>query len=233
MSAAAFIDAINADTPKAFYKCQEASGTIADSVVGGSKDLSNLFGTIAYQQTGPMGTDFSIRFNTTGFANSNTVPSTVIDNLTFGLWAKLGGGSITNGRRTFIGSGSGTRGWEIQVNLNGTFRYAIDGGAVNGATSAGALSSSAFSLIHVVRRSGTWEYYLNGTVDTANAGADTPTAPLAGDIAQLGAAADLDVYLAYAFVFESALSSTRIAAHYQAAVGGINARISALSGLGW
>lgn len=215
MAAADFIAAINADTPKAFYQCQEASGTIVDSVAGGGVSLSNLFGTIAYQQPGPM-SDFSIRFNTTGNAFSNNVPSLVIDNLTFGLWAKPGGGSISNGRRVFIGSGSGSRGWEIHVDLDGRFRYSINGGATDGALSVGALSSSAFKLIHVVRRSGTWEYYLNGVLDTSNAGTDTPTAALTSDSAQLGAGADLDIYIGYAFVFESAISSARILAHYNA-----------------
>lgn len=217
MSASAFVAAINADGPKAFYQCQDASGTIVDSVSGGQQNLSNLFGTISYQQAGPLN-DFSIRFNTTGNAFSNNAPSIVTDNLTFGLWAKPGGGSISNGRRVFVGSGSGVRGWEIHVDLDGRFRYSVDGGAVDGALSAGALSSSAFSLIHVVRRSGTWEYYLNGVLDTSNAGTDTPTAPLIGDVAQLGANADLDVYIAYAFVFESALSASSILTHYQAAV---------------
>lgn len=224
MSAAAFIAAINADSPKAFYKCQEASGTIVDSVSGGGLNLSNLFGTIAYQQPGPM-SDFAIRFNTTGNAFSNNAPSLATDNLTFGLWAKPGGGSISNGRRLFIGSGSGARGWEIHLDLDGRFRYSVDGGAIDGALSVGALSSSAFKLIHIVRRSGTWEYYLNGALDTSNAGADTPTAPLVGDIAQLGATADLDIYIAYAFVFESALSASRILAHYNASVSGLGPRV--------
>lgn len=210
-----FIAAINADSPKAFYKCQEASGTIVDSVSGGSQSLSNLFGTIAYQQPGPMG-DYSIRFNTTGNAFSNAAASLVTDNFTFGFWGKTGGGSISNSRRCLMNGNSGNRGWEIEVNLDGTFHYGNNAGASAGASSTGVLSASVFKLIHVVRRSGTWEYYLNGVLDTSNAGTDTPTASLTGDSVQLGAATDLDIYIAHAFIFESALSATRIAAHFAA-----------------
>lgn len=218
-----FVAAINADNPVAFYKCQEASGTIVDSVVGGSKSLSNLFGTITYSQPGPMVTDKSIRFNVTGNAFSNQCVSFVTDNFTLGYWGKLGGGSISNGRPTFRnGSGAGAgEGFEIDVNLDGSFLYLPNAGSSGsaGANSTGVLTTSAFKLIHVVRRAGVTEYWINGVADNLNAGGTTPNPANIGDSDQLGAANELDMYIAYAFIFETALSGARILAQYQASQG--------------
>src|SRR5437773_1328746 len=72
--------------------------------------------------------------------------------------------------------------WGIRCEADGTFRYQVVSGGVYkvGTKSVTTLPGKGFLHLVVLLRAGTWEYYINGAVDTANAGTDIPDTPAGG-----------------------------------------------------
>lgn len=211
MAAAQYIAEVLADTPRAFWKFQDASGSPTDSS-GNGLTLSTVTGVPLYQQAGPMN-DFSI--SCPGGVNFQraTPVSTVQDNFTMETWVfvvTVGAAGRTVMANDSTGSGVG---WGIGINTDFTFNY-YAGNGIQGASSTVALSASVWYHLVVLRRSGTWEYYINGVVDQINAGT---TAPGVSDgPSQVGAGNNLSARFAYPTIYESALSVDRIQAHYAA-----------------
>lgn len=158
MSASALVAAVLADSPRAFWQLQDASGNPVDSS-GNSLDMTSVTGAPNYRQTGPLG-DFAIRLQSTVKLNRTTQVSTVVDNFTMECWVKLV--TSTDGRTLFGNGFSATTGWGIQIDSDSKFRSEINDGAGSGVKSVNALSTTAWSHVVVLRRATNWEYYFNG-----------------------------------------------------------------------
>lgn len=214
MSAAAYVAAVLADTPRAFYQLQDASGNPVDSS-GNALNMTSVTGAPAYHEIGPL-SDFAIRLESTETLVRSTQVSTVVDNFTMEIWIKLTSVG-SNGRNVLSNGFSATTGWGILVDTDFKFLGAVNDGAGVGSKSVNPLSTSAYHMINVLRRAATWEYYFDGALDTPTGAAGVPGIP-AGPV-QVGAGSVLDATVAYASIYETALSAGRILAHYQAAVG--------------
>lgn len=212
MSAAAYISAVMADSPRAFWKLQETSGLPQDSS-GNGLHMTSTTGSPTYSQTGPMG-DLAILLNAGPNRFSRSPTSTVTDNFTCELWFKIA--SHTGAATIYRDDNNGGVGWGLQIDATAH----ITGYYNSLTTSAGATALTTGNWYHIVvlRRSGTWEIYVNGSVDNGSAGTGAPGSPGAG-VVQLGDGTALAFHAAYMAVYESALSSGRIAAHYSSALG--------------
>lgn len=197
-----------ADSPKVFYKLQDASGNPVDSS-GNGFNMNSITGTPDYHQTGP--TDaFSIRLQAGEVIERSTGPvSTVTDNFTVEIVMKLS--TIGGDGRNCFANGD-TNGWGIMIDGDTKFRSYINGGGGSGVKSANAVPTGSFAHLVVHRDAGQWRYYFNGNLDTDGAAGGTPGAPT-GPM-RVGAGSLLDGWFAYCAVYESALSATRIGVHY-------------------
>lgn len=205
-----YADEILADSPVLYWKLDEASGFPQDSS-GNARHAQETNGTPAYRQPGPFPGSYSINLPVGSRFNYNTGPATTVtDNFTLELWVKLNS-NAANGRTLWR---NGSTGWEISVDIDGAWFWYSNG---NFGADAATFLSSAWRFIHVVRRAGTWEYYVDGNVDTANAGTTAAATPTGG--VQLSAAVSLDVHVSNAAIYSNALSAERIAVHYDAAYG--------------
>lgn len=212
-----YVDEVLTDSPKAFWKCQEASGTLVDSS-GNGLDLSTVTGTPVYQTAGPYTSDYAVRCPGGAGFNRGTLVSTVQSNFTIEMWVMVE--AVTANDQTLIYQGnSGANGWGIVVDTNRTFQY-LCGGVALGASSSGAIGSATFTHIAVKRAASQWTYYVNGSVDTANAGTTNPGAPSGTTTRVINAAGSAQGRYAYIAIYESALSDARVAAHYAASAPG-------------
>lgn len=214
MGATQYSAEVLADTPKAFWKFQDASGSPVDAS-GNGLTLSTVTGTPIYQAAGPM-SDFSIQLDGGENFQRATPVSTVQDNFTMETWVypiTVGAAGRTLMANDSTGSGVG---WGIGITTDFTFNY-YAGNGIQGAPSTVALIANTWSHIVVLRRATIYEYYINGIVDQVNAG---NTAPGVSDgPSQVGAGNNLSARFAYPAIYESALSVDRIQAHFAAAGG--------------
>lgn len=212
-----YINAVLADTPKAFWKCQDASGFPVDSS-GNGLDMTAVSGTPTYHETGPYTPqDFSIGLLAAGFTRN--IVTAVVNNFTLEVWV-MPVGSLASGRIILgnsargLDGANGINGYEIIWNdTTGKFR-ATAGNVADYTASAATLSLNSWYHVVVVRDAGTWKYYVNGAIDTANAGTSAPVTPTG--TAHFGSTV-ANQRIAYAAIYESALSAARVAAHYAAA----------------
>lgn len=212
MGASAYEAAVLADSPRVFYKLQDASGNPADSS-GNGYNISSVTGTLDYHQTGPAADAYSIRFGAGEHADYTTGPvTTVTDNFTVECVVKAV--TVSSSGRNLFDNGD-TTGWGIIIDTDRKFRSVINGTG-QGVASANAVSTTSFSHLVVHRSAGQWRYYFNGSLDTDGAAGGTPTTPT-GNV-KIGAGAGLDAYFAYCAVYQSALNATQIGQHYAALV---------------
>jgi hypothetical protein len=211
---AEYVAAVLADSPKAFWQCQDASGGAVDSIAGA--DMSTVTGTPDYQQPGPMD-DFSIRL-LGGEKIAHTGPVSVVTNnftleLIFHLQA-LGGGN----QAIFDNGNLGSNGWGIITDSLGGrgWRYLAGGVAIGG--NASISLPDRFAHVVCTRNAGTWFYFVDG-VSAGSGGSDVPNAPSGG-----GTTLNRDVSIqgaySYAAIYETALSGAQVAAHFAAMTAG-------------
>lgn len=200
-----------ADGPKAYWECQEASGLPQDSSGNGlhmtSQDLTG--GGFGYREPGPF--DYGILANG-GSRFLRAAVSTAVNNLTLEMWVKIN--LVTNPTQGIFSWNSGANGFILAVTTNFHFFIVVQGVATL-SQSAVALPSgggrAGWSHVVVVRDAGTWKYYLNGQVDTANAGTSTPIAPTGSTIFPGGAS--VQSVVAHLAMYESVLTPTQIKDH--------------------
>lgn len=214
-SAVSYIAAVLADSPKAFWQEQDASGGPVDSS-GNGLDLG-LFGggTSTYQVAGPGTSHFAIETHG-GVAASRSTISTVTDNFTMEFWiypetvADVHQGMFYNGNPA-------SNGYQVQCDQTTLKYYGVLSGVGFLTASTTALTLNAWQYIVIVRRSTQWEYWRNATQDATNPGTAAPTAPSGGNT-RIGnpQGAAMQARQAYVAFYETALSSTRITAHYAA-----------------
>lgn len=212
--AAAYIKAVMADTPKAFWPMQEESGLPSD-ISGNSLPFTSKKRQPVYRRPGPFGSDYSIHMAAnTGLIRSTPV-STATNNISHEFWIYIEelGGSSTNS--VFL-NGNGSTGFGADLLTSGKFQGFCEGVA---GLSQSTTAMSAGSWYHwvFVRDAGTWVYYVNGAVDVANAGTNTPNVPSGTTKVGNPSNNDTSIYrIAYVAFYESALSSTQVANHYNA-----------------
>lgn len=219
------------DSPGAYYRMRESSGSPQDSS-GSGKHLTTTLGSPVYSQAGPFPGALGIRLPAGSCFRRLTdtaLATTVIDNWTIEGWCLF---ESVDAIRTGFCPASGATGFELKVANPAKWYYARDNLTGQGADAVNALSTTAWQLLHIVRRAGVVEYYYNGALDTASAGGGAPTSPTGGNI-EIGGGGGLAWTVSEVAFYASALSAARIATHYAAAFAGNTTSISAISAIGF
>jgi hypothetical protein len=227
-----------ADTPKGFWMLQDASGAPIDSS-GNGTDMTALAQIAVtgppspcYREPGPhalgryapgAGPDYGIWFPSCGYRR--TLVSTVVNNFSLEIWlwytgALVDSAVIMGNSQRSVASVGGADGWDLLWSgTAGKFMLGF-GNVANLAASAATLSANTWNHIVVCRDAGTSKYYVNGALDTSNAGTSTPLTPTTGASGgtKFGSST-ITQKLAYAALYESALSLAQVQAHYGAALG--------------
>lgn len=207
MPIAEYVAAVMADTPRAFYKMDEASGLPQDSS-GNGLHMDTTLGTPTYRVAGPPGASYAIEMPASCDFTRAAVVSSSVNNFTLEVWFYLIS-CLANGRNVFANDSTGVGGWGIQVDIAGTWAAYRDLTALT--NSPTILRPGVWNQL-VVRRGTTWQVFLNGELNLDPAGAGTPGAPTTGT--QIGAGTNLNCRMALVSVTESALSDARIRERY-------------------
>lgn len=216
-SGALLAAAILADTPKLYWKCQEASGSLVDSS-GNGLGSTATFGAPTYRvaSAASLG-DFMIKLVPADSFTRNPVPSTVVSNFTLELiWQPQ---VITLDTQSIFQIGDPpNNGWGICQLLSGKLQPVLGGVALLTATTTTLTIGTAnwYHVVMVKRGVGTaMEVWINGVLDGAVQAGTAPAAPTLQIGLKLGTS--LTGGVAHAAIYESALSAARIAAHYAVA----------------
>lgn len=171
----AFDQVLMADgAPVAYWKFDDpADGPLADLI--GNRYLGTLGSTPTFRDDGPPGQDFSVHMNGGQTFDRASQVTAVTDNFWISVWFYYEVITLNDQRLIYNGNPA-TNGWGIFCDSNGRFQF-LAGNVAFGPLSAGVMSLNAWNQIVVQRVAGQWEYHLNGAVDTANAGTNTPNAP--------------------------------------------------------
>jgi hypothetical protein len=204
--------AVLADNPVAFWPLQDASGDLED--ISGNNLPFTVHTGIDYQfSAGPIADTTSIRIQG-GEVISRDQISAATDNLTLEFWIHpidvldVNQGMMANQQ-------GGLAGYTVLLQ-GGTLKWRVVAQSVGFLNeSAGAVVEDAWNYLVITRDAGTWKYYLNGVVDTANAGNANPGAPVGGTTLLNGANSITALYACAAF-YDTALSAAQVAAHYAA-----------------
>lgn len=220
MGAAAYATAVLADSPLAYWKLQEASGLPQDSS-GNGLHATSTDGSPAYHQAGAtaMG-DFGIFYNgsAAGLVQRHRYDTAAIDDcvgdIAFECWYKI---NFNNANQPFIVINSNGTGASVFGSSSGHFAAFNNG--VGSSANAAVLTFGTWYHIVVTRESGVWKYYVNGSLDTANAGSQTSTGT--GGVTFWGGVNDNQCYLAHVAYYTHALTATDVSDHYSAATGAV------------
>lgn len=207
--------AVLADRPVGFWKCDEASGGLADSSGHGNALTQNNTGT--YRQTGPGTGNYGIKLNRAGEVtfhktDPGTSPFDFADVMTFEVWVKRS-------------ANQGTGQVLFDKNSAYTLQFAVDnsiyfiGDFVVWATSSIAITDTT-TWHHVVatKNGSTRKIYVDG-IDVTVLVSNTTLAnnnsdfTFGGNNANNGA---FDGTISMGAVYSTALSAARVDAHYAA-----------------
>lgn len=247
MAASDYIAEILADSPMAFYDLQDASGNPVDSS-GNGYDVTTTQGSPAYLETSaPMSGAVSIRLPA-GSSFDRATYSTAVDNMSVELWVQpiaiVGSVRDLFNNTAFRDSPPGAlNGWGALVTSDPYMSSIRQGIALNTAgttllspiaqsslsllpmlgVGGGSLTTGGWHQIIVTRDAGTWKYYLDGAVESTNAGTGAPAAPVDSGsyIARQriggGPTNTWDSRMAFVSYWEVALTATQASDHYDAA----------------
>lgn len=230
---------ILADTPKAFWKCQETARTFPQDASGNALHMATEDKRGVWKCPGPFAyscdasrqppqnphepNDWALGMA----AYRRSVVSTVVNNWTMEILVCPQGPFsdvqmiMGNGDGSTNAGGAST-GYDLfWSGTGGKFQVGYRGVAVNSDSAVTCAINTWYHLI-VCRDAGTLKYYVNGAVDTANAGTGAPATPINGSVGgtKIGNQGAVSQFIAYAAFYETALSAARAAAHYGAIVGG-------------
>ncbi len=202
------------DTPFCYWQCQDTSGDMTDSAgLGHDKPLTFSSNPPTYRVTGPLTSacDKAMSRSAETLAIHFPIIDTSVDDISFEMWIYRGEASSAD-REIWRNGAADTNGWGVYLKPTGEFYYITSAGNVG--SDSTALTQYDWSHIVVVRDSGTWSYYINGSVDVSNAGTDTPSTPAsANTFMNVGKTCEMWAHVAY---YTTALSSTQVADHYAA-----------------
>lgn len=219
MAQTEYTTAVLADTPAAFWLLNDTSGLPQDSS-GNARHFTASSGSFTYEAGAPFSGAQSIRFNVSSnsavFSIAHTFFSTD-DDWTLEAWVKV----ATIGANTQIGVGRGDATLVYAMSLRSTAGQARLSGTNPGGAPATApnLLDCGFRHVAVRNSGGTGDTWLDGDIHsttTAAGGVDT--------LWRLGASSGgstttVDMYVSNFAIYTSALSASRIRAHYNAAIG--------------
>jgi hypothetical protein len=212
-----YVSEVFADTPKAFWQCQEASGFPQDSSGNGFHITSVGTTPCTYQVAGPGAGVFGIRCpghlgaQDARFLRNPAGISTAIDNISFEFWIKRRTTPASN--QGGYASSGGANGVWIGITSAGKLQAVLQGVTTLVASLATVPIDSNYHHCVVVREFGTWRYYIDGALDSS----PSVTAPLAATgYIFFGGVNGLDVDIAYVAQYDVALTAARVAAHYSA-----------------
>lgn len=143
---------------------------------------ATLAGTAGYSSASPKEGGSSLALDgTTGAKASSPLVTNQTDNVTLTAWVKSSG--ATSAHQTILANGNtATSGYGLFLNHGDGDRLSILVAGVNVAGSQVVLTSGEWTHVAAVRRSGTWELYVNGeVVPITNSGA-TPVTPTTGTV---------------------------------------------------
>lgn len=235
-----FAAEVLADSPKAFWKCQDTARTVPVDASGNGLNMATEDKRGVWKCPGPYAescdasrarppdprtpNDWSLGMA----AYRRAVVSTVVNNWTMEIWVCPQGPfadlqMIMGNGDGNTNAGGGNNGYDLYWSgTAGKFQVGYRSVVV---TTDSTITCSINTWYHIVatRSAGTLIYYVNGAVDTANANsANTPITPTsgAGGGTKIGNQGGTSQFIAYAAFYESVLSAARVAAHYGAAIGG-------------
>lgn len=205
----AYVAAVLADTPWLLWRANETSGLLQDSS-GNARHSTGIGGVPQYQVPGAQ----------TGWVAVEVGPSNFIAVLNTGtnaaftaeLWFRPSAAPAAETALWNMGAG-GLNGIAFRLQTNLTYR--VDAEGVSTLATGSTLTAGAWYHFAVVWNGATWVYYLNGSVDVANAGTQVPAIP--SGTWRLGPTASEVARLSHWTHYTSALSAGDIAAHYAAA----------------
>jgi hypothetical protein len=226
--------AITPDAPVVWYRTQESSvGTAAKNEINpGVKDGTYGSG-VDVNQTGPLvgeGKAIYLDGGANDYLTAGTTGSEISDTFTIEAWIKSDNSTIT----TYTEASSGTNGtagqryvWEpiqsggnsglgLSLGTNGLAVYEHGSGLLTPVSAYYTTLGTTWHYVVIVQSSGTAKIYLDGTLvhTGVTSGRTIVYAPNKLGVAQYGNFAG---YVAEPAIYNTALSGTRIAAHYAAA----------------
>lgn len=214
VAALTYAQEVLADTPRAYWKCTDGSGTtLADS--SGNALTATLVNTPALSNAGPMTGETCVSF----VAASSQYATRADDNLldladlfTLEFWVKLRS-TPSDGR--FL-SKDGSSAYELQI-FSGTAYLTVAGSNTAHTTNTIADTTTWHHLV-ATKNGTTRNLYIDAadvTASDSNAtGTNNSSALVFGTNA--GLFAFVDAHMAHVAVYATALSAARVAAHYAA-----------------
>lgn len=215
MGQTAYSSAVLADAPWTFYKLDEASGLPQDSS-GNGRHIGTIDGSYTYRQAGPVAGTFGMLSADSSQLNGANAAPNAVNNMSLEAWIKAGSAFGANNSALFNVGPAGT-GFELWVDTTLTFQVNVKAGPVAQLNSTAVLSTAVYRHVVIVRDATVWKYYVDGALDTANAGTTAPTDPSAGGLQLIqDLAATYSSVWSNAAYYTTALSAARVAAHYAA-----------------
>jgi hypothetical protein len=220
---ASYSSAVTADAPVGYWRLGEASGSSAADASGNGNVGSYVSG-VQLGAAGAVAGDTDTAAGFDGVAGRMSVPDKAALRLngsfSIEFWAKLraAANSFPGILRKGDGS-SGGSGWFIYYNTT-NLRLNFQRAGVDGrlTSSAGALSASAYKhyVLSYDASSSTLRWYVNGALDSTYTGVSFPASTDTSTL-DLGVGHDFgNEFLDDVAVYSSALSATRVSAHYTA-----------------
>jgi len=207
-----FWDAVRSGGPLAIWRLDDPSGNFLDTsgpFVQGTHPFVPS-GTVSYGQPGPAAGWPAISVD--GGGGSQSSFSTAMNDITFEAWFMPT--SVDADHQVIFANVNGGQGWALLINMNGKLQVVVNGSTYL-AESRASLDNGTWYHIVVMRRAGTWRYYLNGEVDTPNAGTAAPGSAVT--TMKLLGSPDLQASMATAAYYERALTGGEVRDHYEAA----------------
>lgn len=226
MAALLYATAVLADSPKGFWKLNEASGTFADSSGNGNTSTGNA-GTVTYSQTSllPLGGGASIRLDGV-YGTYVSLPTSIADwsqAITLDFWYKKNS-APTGSYGNIMGKNQNSSNYALVLYNGGNTGNVLSSSikpsntGLTGSTvfSTGVTYHLAMTVTAGVNPVMTW--YINGAVEAT---ATVTTARNDSGSFRLGSTPDsfwgcMDGWLQLVAAYDTVLSSTRILAHYNA-----------------
>jgi len=222
-SSGGYDSAVLADSPNVYWKLQDSAGTTAVETVSGINGTYNGTGYALNQAPLASGLGASVNFGTGGGSSGYIdVPANSAFAFTSGSWSIEFWFKPTNIGSRMEPISNGGSGYRFALSGTTTGKMDIDLNATNYLTTATTFANN--TTYHVVlvcdKTANALTWYVNGAADASSAA--SPSVPATGvDLAigeLVGTYFQFQGYMSNVAMYPSALSSTRVAAHYAAGI---------------
>lgn len=215
----AYADDVLADSPVAYYKLDETSGSVAVDSSGNGLDGSH-FDSPIFSVLGPIdGEDDRSTFYRQGLGVWTDTPSDAslafTTNASIEAWTMWRNGSI------LLRDSTNANGWILAFDNAGTLNVRAGGTNFStGLTTTSVLKDGQWHHIVLTKSGGTVTLYIDGTSVYSSGGAGSTAAVVPWRICRNGTSGSLvhcTAAMAHVAFYNSALSAARVAVHYRAA----------------